>query len=184
MDMLVVIGLLIVVPIVFVVLIYNGFVSRRNQMRNAFSSIDVQLKKRWNLIPNLVETVKGYATHEKELFESVAAARSGAQSAPAESGARFAEEEKLTSSVGRMLALAEGYPELKSGAHFLNLQRNLTEIESQISAARRTYNAAVQEWNNGVESLPTSILAGFWKFERAEWFEARTEEREGIDVRL
>jgi len=177
-------GFLILVPLIVVALVYNGFISRRNQMRNAFSSIDVQLKKRWNLIPNLVETVKGYAAHEKELFESVVAARDGARSQSAESGARFTEEEKLSSSVGRLMAVAEGYPELRSGEHFLNLQRNLTEIESQISAARRTYNAAVQEWNNGVESFPTSVLAGFWKFERADWFEARSEEREGVDVRV
>ena len=167
-----------------IAMIYNGFINRRNQMRNAFSSIDVQLKKRWNLIPNLVETVKSYAAHEKELFESVIAARSEAQNKPAESGARFAEEEKLTASTGRMLALAEAYPELKSGEHFLSLQRNLTEIESQISAARRSYNAAVQEWNNGVESFPSSILAGIWNFKRADWFEARTEERNSTDVKF
>jgi len=153
-------------------------------MRNAFSSIDVQLKKRWNLIPNLVETVKGYAAHEKETFESVIATRNEVRNQPAESGARFAEEEKLTASVSHIFAIAEGYPELTSSEHFLNLQRNLTEIESQISAARRTYNAAVQEWNNGVESFPSSILAEIWKFERAEWFEARSEERKSTDVRL
>lgn len=181
---LLLLGFFVILPVVIIALIYNGFISRRNQMRNAFSSIDVQLKKRWNLIPNLVETVKSYAAHEKELFESVTAARSGAQSKPAESGARFAEEEKLTASVGKMLAVAEAYPELKSGEHFLSLQRNLTEIESQISAARRSYNAAVQEWNNGVESFPSSILAGIWNFKRAEWFEARTEERNNTDVRF
>ena len=177
-------GILIGLPLLILILIYNGFISRRNDMRNAFASIDVQLKKRWDLIPNLVETVKGFAAHEKELFESTIAARNAASNQLPESGARFAEEQKLTASVGRLIAIAEDYPDLKSGAQFLNLQRNLTEIESQISAARRAYNAAVQAWNNKVEAFPGALFAKFWNFQRAEWFEVRNQERGRVDIEL
>jgi LemA protein len=175
-------GFLIGLGVVFLfcVIIYNGFISRRNAMRNAFSSIDVQLKRRWDLIPNLIETVKGYASHEKEVLEAVVAAR---QSAP-ESRERFASEEKVTTGVGRLLAIAEDYPDLKAGGQFLNLQRNLTEIESQISASRRAYNAAVTEWNEGVETFPGNLFAGVFSFERADWFEGRASERESVSVNL
>ncbi|MEM9080281.1 MAG: LemA family protein [Verrucomicrobiota bacterium] len=166
------------------ILIYNGFIGRRNAMRNAFASIDVQLKKRWELVPNLVETVRGFAKHEKEVFEGVIEARNAAQVASAESGERFAQEREIEVGMNRLFALAESYPELKSSEHFLNLQRNLTEVESQISASRRAYLAAVQDWNNGVESFPGVIFAGVWNFERAAWFEVKAEEREGVDVRL
>ena len=184
MDVIVPLGILIIGILIIIAIVYNGFISRRNDMRNAFASIDVQLKKRWDLVPNLVESVKGFAAHEKELFESVITARNEARGYAPESSARFREEEKVSQSVNRLMALAEGYPELKSGAHFLNLQRNLTEIESQISAARRAYNAAVQAWNNGVEGFPGSLFASFWNFQRAEWFEVRTEERGRVDVKL
>ena len=175
-------GILIGLGVVFlvIVIIYNGFISRRNSMRHAFSSIDIQLKKRWDLIPNLVETVKGYASHEKEVLEAVVAAR---QAAPG-SRERFAQEEAVGAGVGRLLAIAEDYPDLKAGSQFLNLQRNLTEVESQISASRRAYNAAVTEWNQGVESFPGNVFANAFKFERADWFESRAAERESIKVNL
>ena len=175
-------GILLGFVVIFlvVVIIYNGFISRRNSMRHAFSSIDIQLKKRWDLIPNLVEAVKGFATHEKEVMEAVVAAR---QAAPG-SRERFQNEEAVSAGVGRLLAVAEDYPDLKSGAQFLNLQRNLTEVESQISASRRAYNAAVTEWNQGVESFPGNVFAGIFKFERADWFESGVGERESVKVNL
>lgn len=165
---------------VVVILYYNGFISRRNAMRNAFASIDIQLKKRWDLIPNLVQTVKGFARHEKEVLESVTAART----APPGSRERFASEGKVSEEVGRLLAVAESYPELKSNEQFLLLQRNLTEVESQISASRRAYNAAVTEWNQGVEAFPGVIFARIFNFERADWFEAGTNERGNVEVTL
>jgi LemA protein len=175
---------IIIVPgVIFLIIVvmYNGFISRRNAMRNAFASIDVQLKKRWDLVPNLVETTKGFATHERETLEAVIRARNER----GDSQNRFQEEEKIGQGIGRMMALSESYPELRSSDHFLNLQRNLTEIESQISASRRAYNAAVTEWNEGVESFPGNVLAGFFKFERAEWFEvANAGERNRVDVHL
>ena len=166
--------------LLIVVLYYNGFISKRNAMRHAFSSIEVQLKKRWNLIPNLVETVKGYARHEKTVLESVVAAR---KAAPA-SRERFAHEGAVGSEVGRLLAVAEDYPELQASEHFLNLQRNLTEVESQISASRRAYNAAVTEWNTGVESFPGLLIARACGFRRADWFEAVANERGNVEVTL
>ncbi|MDP0491492.1 MAG: LemA family protein [Verrucomicrobiota bacterium JB023] len=176
---------LIAIPVLVVIAIYNGFISRRNDMRNAFASIDVQLKKRWDLIPNLVETVKGYAEHERETYEKVINARNSARDMKNESPSRFAKENEISEGVGRLLAVAESYPELRSSEHFLNLQRNLTEIESQISAARRAYNAAVKSWNNGIETFPGSFFASLWDFKRADWFEVATaEEREPVKVEM
>lgn len=173
---LIVLGVLLLV----VVLYYNGFISRRNAMRNAFASIDVQLKKRWDLIPNLVQTVKGFAKHEKDVMESVIAARN----APSGSKERFNCEQQVAAGASRLIAVAESYPELKSNEQFLLLQRNLTEVESQISASRRAYNAAVTAWNEGVEAFPGVLFAKVFNFERADWFEAGAGERENVEVSL
>ena len=178
--------ILIILGIFFlaIIIMYNGFISRRNAMRNAFASIDVQLKRRWELIPNLVQTVQGYADHERKTLESVIHARNAARDARSTSRERFNQEDKLSQGLGHLLAVAEDYPDLKANEQFLNLQRNLTETESQISASRRAYNAAVTEWNEGVEMFPGSILAGIFNFETAQWFEARSEEREAVRVEV
>lgn len=167
--------------LVFLILIgmYNGLVSRRNAVKNGFASIDVQLKKRWDLIPQLVATTKGYADHEKEVLTDLTNARAARTSSE-----RLQHEQKLNADVSRMIAVAEAYPELRSNENFLNLQRNLTEIESQISAARRAYNAAVTDNNDAVESFPTSILAGMFNFGRADWFEALADERSSVSVKF
>ncbi|MFT6863433.1 MAG: LemA protein [Akkermansiaceae bacterium] len=173
-------GFLIVLTLLLIlgVVLYNGFISRRNAMRNAFASIDVQLRKRWHLIPNLVETVKGFAKHEKEVLESVIAARNAAPG----SRDRFAKEGEVMAGVGRLLAVAESFPDLKSNEQFLFLQRNLTEVESQISASQRAYNAAVTDWNVGVEAFPGVLFAKVFNFERADWFEVRASERKNVEV--
>lgn len=173
-----------VLILVVVAVIYNGFVARRNAMRNAYASIDVQLKKRWDLVPNLVATVKGYASHEKEVFESIIKARQGVQSTAAGTSERFQNEEKLGAGVSRLMMLAEAYPDLKAGTQFLNLQRNLTEIESQLAASRRAYNAAVTDVNEGVEMFPGSLFAKLFGFQTAAWFEAQSNERQNHDIRL
>lgn len=180
------ITLAVIVGVFFLVVIvmYNGFISRRNRMRNAFASIDVQLKKRWDLIPQLVETVRGYASHEKAVFENVTKARRGIETAQSDSKQRFNYEQDLGASVARVMILAEDYPELKAGDQFLNLQRNLTEVESQIAASRRAFNAAVTAWNEGVEMFPGSILAGMFNFERQDWFETPEDQRKVTDVRF
>jgi LemA protein len=177
-----VIALLVVAGILLIALIaiYNGLVGRRNQVRNAFSSIDVYLKKRFDLIPDLVETVKGFARHEEALFTRVIEARNRIASGNLGDSERLRLEGELGPGVQRLLAVAEAYPELRSGEHFLNLQRNLTEIEEQISAARRAYNAAVLEINNAVETFPSNLVANAFGFQRRDFFEAGAGERDVV----
>lgn len=164
-------------PLLVIAFIYNGHVNRRNAVDYAYASIDVQLKKRWDLIPNLVNTVKGYAKHEKELLENITRARQQAQERHDDSLERFEGERHIDNELPRLIAVAEAYPELKSDKNFLHLQRNLTEIESQIAAARRAYNAAVMDYNNGVDMFPSSIVASVFGFTRRQHFETSTSER-------
>ncbi len=172
------------VAVIVLIAIYNSLVYKRNRVRNAFSSIDVNLRKRFDLIPSLVETVKGFAKHEEETFTRLIEARRQIDSGELNETQRLRVEEQIGPRVQRLLAIAEAYPELKSSAHFLNLQRNLTEIEEQISAARRAYNAAVFEINNAVESFPSILIAGAFGFKRHDFFEAADPVRESVDVRL
>lgn len=166
----------------FLIFIYNGLVAKRNMVRNAFSSIDVNLRKRHDLIPNLVETVKAYATHEQETFTRLIDARQEAGRDGISEKERLRLEEQIGPQVQRVIALAEAYPELKSSDHFLNLQRNLTEVEEQISAARRAYNAAVYEINNAVESFPSNLIAGAFGFQRHDFFEADSTEKAPVNI--
>jgi LemA protein len=167
-------------PGLWLLLTFNGLVNLRNQVRMAFSTIDVQLKKRHDLVPNLVETVKGYAAHEREVLEEVTAARNLA----AQPGADWATQEHLQHAVGRLIARAEAYPELKAGGHFLMLQRQLSECEAQIAAARRSYTASVMDYNNRVDMFPSSIVAGLFGFGRKPEFEIAVTERMSPDVRF
>jgi LemA protein len=179
------IGLLLLgVPVLIFIVIYNGHVNRRNAVDYAYSSIDVQLKKRWDLIPNLVRAVKGYAKHEQELFETVTQARSQAKNIHDDSRDRFDGERQLDQQLPQLIAVAEAYPELKADKQFLNLQRNLTEIEAQIAAARRAYNAAVMNYNNGVDMFPSSIVANMFGFTRRQHFETAQNERRSQSVNL
>lgn len=175
---LVIFGAIALVAIV----IYNSLVGKRNMVRNAFSSIDVNLRKRHDLIPSLVETVKGFAKHEKETFAGLIEARNQIQSGNLSESERLRLEEQIGPRMQRLLAVAEDYPELKSSNHFLNLQRNLTEIEEQISAARRAYNAAVMDINNSVESFPSNLVASTFGFQRHDFFEATEAVRAPVDV--
>lgn len=168
----------------FWMITYNGFVLRRNRAKNAYSSIDIQLKKRWELIPNLVETAKGYAKHEKALFERITQARQQAMSLNEANAERFDNEAIMTQNLPRLVALSEAYPELKADKHFVNLQRNLTEIESQISAARRSYNAAVEELNISVKSFPSSIVANTHKIEEMFFFSIDKAEKAAVQLRV
>lgn len=183
-TLIIILAVLVVIPIIFVIAVYNGLVGKRNQVRNAFSTIDVMLKKRHDLIPNLVESVKGFAAHEKETFERVIALRNQARTPELSDADRFSTEDKLGAGVGRLLAIGEDYPDLKSSDHFLNLQRNLTEIEEQISAARRSYNAAVMGINNSVESFPSNLIASKFGFKRHDFFEALSDERDFDAIEL
>src|SRR5690554_3581506 len=163
--------LLVVVPLGWGVATYNGFVRLRNLVQEAWRQIDVELQRRHDLIPNLVETVKGYAAHERAVFDEVTRARSlasGPASGPAEQAAH---ENVLTQAIGRLFAVAEAYPQLRASENFQQLQAELTNTEDRIAAGRRFYNANVRELNTKVETFPANLIAKMFTFERAEYFE-------------
>jgi LemA protein len=179
---LVVVVLLLVAVVAWVVITYNGLVRLRNLVQEAWRQIDVELTRRHDLIGNLVETVKGYAAHERGTLEDVIRARSGAM-APGQSPAQQAESENILSqALGRLIALAEAYPDLKANQNFLALQGELTSTEDRIASARRYYNATVRDLNTKVETVPSNIIAGVFNVERAEYFEAVGEQREAPRV--
>lgn len=168
----------LLIPGLWALIVFNGLVNARNQVRLAFSTIDVQLKKRHELIPNLVQTVKGYAAHEAEVFEAVTRARNEA----VQPGAGWQAQENLQHAVGSLIARAEAYPELKASDHFLMLQRQLAECEAQIAAARRSYNSSIMGYNNSVEMFPSSLVAGLFGFKRKPEFEIAVAERGNPNV--
>jgi LemA protein len=173
---------------------YNRLVSLRNQIKNAFAQIDVQLKRRYDLIPNLVETAKGYMKHEREALEAVIAARNQAVSAnakvrgnPDEAGAiqqMAAAESVLSSSLGRMFALSEAYPDLKANQNMMQLTEELTSTENRIAFARQGYNDGVMQYNTSLEQFPSSVIAGMFAFKPAELLQATEspEERRAVKV--
>jgi LemA protein len=150
---------------------YNRFVSQRNLVAESWRQIDVELHRRHDLIPNLVETVKGYASHESGVFEAVTQARAAAASPGSTPAAQAQQEGALGQALGRLFAVAEAYPDLKASTNFLELQRQLTETEDRIAAGRRFYNANVRALNTRVESFPSNIVASTFNFKQAEYFE-------------
>lgn len=172
----------IALPLLFVLYIYNSLISDQNLADSAFSTVDVMLKKRWDLIPNLVAAVKGYMRHESEVLEQVARLRGEAMAATSASG-RIAIEDELTGALGRLRGLIESYPELKASDNMLHLQKSLTECEEQISAARRTFNAAILQYNNRVEVFPHLLVAKFFGFRRRDFFGIEGAERAAPQVR-
>jgi LemA protein len=153
-----------------VVVLYNRLVRLRNRAENSWAQVDVQLRKRYDLIPNLVETVKGYASHERETFEEVTRARTAAQRAT--SVQQQAEAENvLTAAIGRLFAVAEAYPELRASENFQQLQAELSDIEGKIAVARQIYNDAVLSYDNALETVPTNVVAGMFNFEPRAYFE-------------
>jgi LemA protein len=176
--------LLIVIVIAFwFVATYNGLVVFRNRTKEAWSDIDVQLKRRYDLIPNLVETVKGYAAHERELFEKVTQARSQAMGAQGMK-AREEADNVLSSTLKSLFAVAENYPDLKASANFLELQKEITDTEDKIQAARRFYNTNVRDLNTKIETFPTNVIAGMLGFAKMEFFGANEAEREPVKVKF
>jgi LemA protein len=175
--------LIIIAVLVFVFVgIYNGLVKLRNTSEQAWSDVDVQLKRRYDLVPNLVETVKGYASHEKETFEKVVQARNQAMQATSPEDKAQAEN-FLQSTLKSLFALAEAYPELKANQNFIELQAELSKIEEQIQLSRRYYNAVVRDLNTKIESVPSNIVANMFNFQKREYFELEsTEEREAPQV--
>jgi LemA protein len=177
--------LAVVVLIVFWIIgVFNSLVVLKNRAKEAWSDIDVQLKRRYDLIPNLVETVKGYASHEREIFEKVTQARAAAMSAKGVKEKAGAEN-MLSETLKSLFAVSENYPNLKASANFLELQRELTDTEDKIQAARRFYNTNVRDLNIKIESFPANTIAGAFGFKQMELFEAANEaERESVSVKF
>lgn len=165
------IGLVALLAVVGVVM-YNGLIGLRNKVEEGWRQIDVELKRRHDLIPNLVETVKGYATHERGTLEEVMQARSAAMSGASTPAAAAQAEGQLSQALGRLMAVAEAYPDLKANQNFLALQQELTSTEDRIASSRRYYNALVRELNTKVESVPSNVVANIAGVKRAEYFEA------------
>ena len=170
----IVVGVLVVLLILVFILSYNGLVRLRNRIDNAWSQIDVQLKRRYDLIPNLVNTVKGYAAHERGVFESVAQARANAINA--QGPAQQAEAENvLSGALKSLFAVAEAYPDLKANQNFLSLQEELTSTEDRVAYARQFYNDSVLSYNNKLQTFPRNVIAGMFNFEKREYFEGEPE---------
>ena len=179
----------IVVVVVFVlviaglILLYNRLVRLRNRTQNAWAQVDVQLKRRYDLVPNLVETVKGYAAHERETFEAVTAARTAAQAAHGVDQQAQAEN-VLTAALGRLMAVSEAYPELRASENFQQLQGQLADIEQNIAVSRQIYNDTVLTYMNAIQTVPANVIAGIFGFEPKPYFEIDEVAREPVQVKF
>ncbi len=178
-NIIIIVSIIVVLWLVFT---YNGLVRRRYRVKEAWADIDVQLKRRYDLIPNLIETVKGYAAHEKEAFESVSKARAQAMGAQSVHEKEVADN-MVTSALKSILAIAEAYPQLRAVESFVNLQNELADTENKIQAARRFYNGNVMELNTKIETFPTNLIAGTVGFKKEEFFQLQQEEaREPVKI--
>ena len=177
---LIILGLVLVLGLA-VVVSYNRFVTQRNLIRDAFANIDTELRRRYDLIPNLVETVRGYASHERETFENVTRARAAAVAATGSPGEQAAAEGPLVAALRQLFAVAENYPQLRANENFLSLQQELGNTEDRIQASRRFYNANVREYNQRVQSVPSNIIASTFNFKEEEFFEVEPALRERVE---
>ena len=179
----VIIGVLVLLLLI-VVVIYNSLIRSRNRVDNAWSQIDVQLRRRYDLIPNLVETVKGYAAHERQTLEAVTSARANAMDAQQRGtvGQQAQAENALTGALKSLFAVSEAYPDLKANQNFLQLQEELTSTEDRIAYARQFYNDSVLNYNNSIQVFPKNILAGMFNFEKREFFEGDPEAEGPVKV--
>jgi LemA protein len=169
--------------LIFIVVLYNRLVRLRNRTQNAWAQVDVQLRRRYDLIPNLVETVKGYASHERQTFEEVTKARTAAQQAqtvPEQAQA----ENVLTAAIGRLFAVAEQYPQLRATENFQQLQASLQDTEQKIAVSRQVYNDTVLTYNNAIQTVPTNVIAGMFNFAAREFFEIEEPAREAPQVQF
>ncbi len=174
---------LLVLLFIYLLFKYNFFIKLNNKVKEAFSTMDVYFKKRWDLIPNIVETVKGYATHEKTTFEKIVELRNSTYD-DMNLNAKLDVNEKLSSDLYKLMALAEAYPELKANDNFLNLSRQLVVIEDEIANSRKYYNAMVRIWNNYMQTFPSNIVAKLFGYKSLKMFEISEEERKNIQVKL
>ena len=181
-PMLIVIGVVFFLPIVYVVLTYNTLVALRNHIRDAWGNIDTELKRRYDLIPNLVATVKGYAAHEKEIFERVTQLRAQCMASRGTVQQQAMDESQLVGALQRLLGVVENYPQLKSDRNFLELQKELVNTEDRIQAARRFFNGNVRDYRNKCETFPSSIIAGAFGFQHEDYFQVSPSVREVPDM--
>lgn len=177
-------GLIVLIVIVLIlVLMYNSLVVKKNQVENIFASVDTVLKKRYDLIPNLVATVSKYMEHEKSLLSEVTKLRADANKPNISDEQKIALDAKVSSALGSIMVAVENYPELKANENVMHLQGTLNELEEQISAARRAYNQAVTDYNNAIEMLPTNFMANAMNYKRKQVFEIVESERKNINVK-
>ena len=170
MPVLIVFAVIVIVPLIFVIATYNSLVQLRNHISDAWANIDTELKRRYELIPNLVNTVKGYATHEKEVFEKVTELRSQCLANTGAAESQGVSEQHLVGALQKMLAVVENYPQLKADKNFLQLQQELVNTEDRIQAARRFYNGNVRDYKNRCQTFPSAIIASMFGFEAKEFF--------------
>jgi len=181
MVVVIVVIALVAFLVLLVILMYNRLVRLRNRTQNAWAQVDVQLRRRYDLIPNLVEAVKGYATHERQTFEDVTNARAAAQAARGVEEQAKAEN-VLTAALGRLFALAEAYPQLRATENFQQLQAQLVEVEQAIAVSRQVYNDTVLTYMNAIQTVPTNVIAGMFNFGPKEYFEIEEPAREPVRV--
>lgn len=174
---------IIVLIVIYALALYNSFVKLNNKVKEAFSTMDVYLKKRWDLIPNIVETVKGYAKHEKDTLKEVVELRNSTYDKMSDEE-KIKTNEQLSSGINKIMALAEAYPDLKANENFKDLSKQLTKVEDDIANSRKYYNGVVRIYNNKVEMFPSNIFAGLFGYKSKAMFEARATERENVKVEL
>jgi LemA protein len=179
----IIIAALVVLFVLILVGLFNKLVRLRNRAENAWAQVDVQLRRRYDLIPNLVEAVKGYAAHERETFDSVTEARTAAQQAQGVAQQAQAEN-ALTAAIGRLFAVAEAYPQLRATENFQQLQAQLSEVEQNIAVARQVYNDTVLSYDNALETVPTNVIAGIFNFREREYFQTEDATRAAPQVRF
>ena len=181
MDPLIILVAVIAIVGVYILAVYNGLITTRNRVKESWSGIDVQLKRRTDLIPNLIETVKGYAKHEKSVFENVTKARSALLGAKSAKDAAQADN-ILTEALKSLFAVAEDYPDLRASENFKSLQEELSDTETKIAASRQFYNSNVLDFNTKIQVFPNSIIANLFRFEASEFFEAGEEDKKSVKV--
>ena len=182
MGLYIIIGI-VALLLVYILVTYNEFVKTNNIVKEAFSTMDIYLKKRWDLIPNLVEIVKGYAKHEKETFNEITTLRTNSYDNMSISK-KIDVNEQLTQDISKIMAISENYPELKASENFLQLSKDLTQIEDEIANSRKYYNGSVRILNTKIQMFPSNIVAGMFGFKEANMFEANAEEKNNVKVEL
>lgn len=188
MPVLYIILAILAIVIIYLILTYNGLIRSRNQVDESYSDIDVQMKRRYDLIPNLVETVKGYMTHEKDTLVELTKARTAAMALHGDKNATLADqqaaENQLSGTLKTLFAVTENYPELKASQNFLQLQDELADTENKIQASRRFYNGNVRDFNTKIQVFPTNFFAGMLNFKKYEFFAASEGERQNVEVKF